>query len=74
MLKQSQKTMILSHLENGYRITPLNALNKFGCMRLAAIIKTLRNEGYNIITQIVKSKEHGKGYAKYSLIPKWHDE
>lgn len=70
MLKPSQKTMILHHLESGYPITPLDALDKFRCMRLAAVIKTLRDEGHNIITKIDKSKGSGKGYAKYTLIPR----
>jgi hypothetical protein len=72
MLKQSQKTMILNRLEGGYNITPIDALKHFRCMRLAAVIKTLRDEGHNIITKTVYSKGKGNGYAQYTLIPKKH--
>lgn len=46
-------------------ITPLEALDAFGSMRLAAIISELRSEGMNITTEI-----HHKGrdsYAEYRL-------
>ena len=42
MRKVTQKTRILNHLDNQNSITPLEALNKFGCMRLAAVIWTLK--------------------------------
>jgi hypothetical protein len=53
------------HLEAGRSITPLQALDKWGCMRLGARILELRQEGWNIITETVK--KNGKRYAKYSL-------
>jgi hypothetical protein len=53
------------HLEAGRSITSLQALDKWGCMRLGARILELRQEGWNIITETVK--KNGKRYAKYSL-------
>ena len=65
----SQKNAVLQYLNAGYTITPLEALEMFKCMRLAAVIKTLRDDGNNIITRTVKNKGSGKSYASYRLIP-----
>lgn len=40
--------MILNALLNGEELTPLDALRRFGCFRLAARIFDLRKEGYVI--------------------------
>jgi hypothetical protein len=61
----NQKQQIAKYLSKGKTITPMDALKKFGCFRLAARIADLRNEGLNIATKIV-TKE-GKSYASYSL-------
>ena len=58
----SQKTRVKEHLESGNPITPIAALNLYGCFRLAAIIHTLKKyEGMNIKTEIRKSD--GKKWA-----------
>ena len=62
----TQNQQIKGYLENGKSITPIEALNKFGCFRLAARISDLRNEGLNIATKIVTKK--GKSYASYRLV------
>ena len=62
----SQTTQIQRHLEKGKSLTPIQALNKFGCFRLAARIADLRNDGMNIKTTIVKLKNK-KQIAKYTL-------
>jgi hypothetical protein len=62
----NQKQQIAKYLSKGKTITPMDALKKFGCFRLAARIADLRNDGINIATKIV-TKE-GKSYASYSLI------
>jgi len=46
-------------------ITPMEALEHFGSMRLAAHINVLREEGYNIYTEDVK--HNGKHFARYHL-------
>jgi hypothetical protein len=61
----TQNQQIKSYLEKGKSITPIDALNKFGCFRLAARINELRKDGLNIVTKIV-TKE-GKTYASYKL-------
>ena len=61
----TQNQQIKSYLEKGKSITPIQALNKFGCFRLAARISDLRNEGLNIATKIVT--KDGKTFAKYYL-------
>ena len=61
----TQKYQILNHLQSGKNITPLEALDQFGCMRLASRINELRDEGYPIETKIMSDKE--KRWAEYSL-------
>jgi hypothetical protein len=60
----TQTARILSHLKVG-PITPLQALECYGCFRLAARIAELRDQGYNIHTERVTTGE--KTYARYHL-------
>ena len=62
--KKSQKQQILDYMLDGNEITPIDALNKFGCFRLGARIADLRDEGYDIKTSIAKAD---KKYAIYRL-------
>ena len=64
----SQKKQILTWLNAGKSINPMQALNRFGCFRLAAIIFILKDEGNDITTTRVSAG--GKNYASYSLTPK----
>lgn len=48
-------------------LTALEALEDAGCLRLAARIKDLRDEGHNIVTEMVGGR-HGKRYAGYYLV------
>jgi hypothetical protein len=61
-----QNDMILVALKNGEKITPLSALEKFGCLRLSARIWDLRHEGYPIVTKNITTPQ-GKSIAEYSL-------
>ncbi len=64
----TQTEAILAHLETGESITPMDALNLFGCFRLAARIKDLRDAGHNILTTTI---DDGMAhYASYSLARK----
>ena len=66
MSKQSQKSKILNHLKTHGSITSWEAIEKYHVTRLAAIIKVLRDEGYNIITTM---KSNGDTqYALYTLV------
>lgn len=46
----TQATQILKFLQAGNKLTPQEALLKFGCFRLAARINDLRRDGYDIHT------------------------
>lgn len=62
---KSQNTKILNYLSKGKVLTPLQALNKFGCFRLAARIADLRKQGHTIFTESVKL--NNKTFAGYRL-------
>ena len=59
---------ILTHLRDVGSLTPMEALNEYGCFRLAAHIESLRKDGHRIFTEMVN--ESGKKFAKYTLIRK----
>lgn len=63
----TQNEQIRKYLEAGNTLTPLEALNLFGCFRLATRIFELKKQGLNILTDIVEDAETGKRYAKYRL-------
>ena len=44
----TQNEKILAALRDGKRISPLSALQDYGCMRLAARIYDLRDQGWDI--------------------------
>jgi len=49
----SQTALIKGWLLNGKSITQLDALNMFGCFRLAARIANIREEGLEIVTDMI---------------------
>ena len=63
--KPSQSTQILQCLESGASLTAIDALKRFGCLRLAARIEDLRTEGYPIITTMVTKND--SRVARYSM-------
>ena len=62
---QSQNEAIRQHLESGKTITPLDALEKFNCLRLGALIFNLKKMGLAIKSEIIEC--NGKRFAQYSL-------
>jgi hypothetical protein len=67
---ESQNVAIAKYLEEGGRLTPLDALHLFGCFRLAARIGELRNTGMEIkTTRIQVTNEAGRRVfvGQYSL-------
>ena len=66
MTKIKQVTNITNHLLSGRAITPIEALNLYGCFRLAAHIHVLRNEGMDIRTEMIQGTQNR--YASYTLI------
>ena len=61
----SQNEAIRKHLEKGKAITPLEALERYGCFRLAARVADLRREGLDI--ECSTETTNGKRYARYRL-------
>lgn len=61
----SQNALIKGWLLNGKSITPMEALNMFGCFRLSARIANLREEGMPVVTDIVTIND--KRVARYYL-------
>lgn len=61
----SQGEQILAYLSAGNALTPLDALNKFGCFRLGARIYDLKKDGYAIQTELVEIG--GKRVARYHI-------
>lgn len=65
MKPESQNALIKGWLLNGYSITPMEALNMFGCFRLSARIANLREEGLEVVTDMVTIND--KRIARYYL-------
>lgn len=61
----TQNEEILKALRNGDILTSIDALNQFGCFRLAARVKDLRDEGHNVKT--IMRERNGKRYAAYYM-------
>ena len=61
----SQSSAILRALKKGEKLTPLDALRKFGTLRLGARILELRQSGHGIKTRMVRKGR--SRVAEYSL-------
>lgn len=61
----SQRLEIQRYLAKGLSITPLQALEKFGCLTLSQRCTELRNEGWPIKTTMVQVG--GKRVASYTM-------
>jgi len=53
-MKDSQEVRIVEWLESGRPLTPMVALKRFGCFRLAARISFLRQHGVEIESRKIK--------------------
>jgi hypothetical protein len=62
----TQNAQIAAYLQAGHSITALEALELFGCFRLASRISDLRKRNYNITVKRVLTA-NGKKIAQYSL-------
>ena len=63
----SQATLILNHLLSGKEINPIEALEKYGCLRLGAIIYDLKDDGYKIATRIHRYKKPSGRPGLYAI-------
>ncbi len=71
MKSSSQNAQILLHLQDFGSITPIQALEMYGCFRLGARIYDLRKQGVEIVSksvEFVTKSGHRGSYASYSLV------
>jgi len=61
----TQRGYILNHLRTGAAISPRQALEDYGVMRLAARIMELREDGYHIDTEMHES------FNKFGKVVRW---
>ncbi len=61
----TQTEQIRKHLESGKSINPLQALDNYGCFRLASRVNDLRKAGLKIKTEMVTRND--KTFAEYKL-------
>lgn len=69
----TQKQRIIRHLKDKGSITSLQAMKEYGIMRLTSRICELKDEGYNIKSEFVSSKNRyneSVSYSKYKLANK----
>tara|TARA_R110000851_G_scaffold114153_2_gene239116 strand:- start:8128 stop:8367 length:240 start_codon:yes stop_codon:yes gene_type:complete len=54
-MKYNQKQKVMRHLNNYGSITPLDAFRDYGIMRLAAVVFNLKEDGYDIDSEMISS-------------------
>lgn len=72
----AQNDKILRYMQETGGITPMEAIEQFGCMRLAARISDLKAQGVPIKKETVKRRNRfGEpvSFARYSIQPKEAD-
>ena len=57
---KSQTDRILEYMLSGESITPLEALNLFGCLRLGARIADIKAKGYLVYSEFVDTPTQKK--------------
>jgi len=62
----SQNEQILQHLKTGKVLTPIEALKEFGCFRLAGRIYDLKQDGWPIHCDKIKT-DSNKVIGQYAL-------
>ena len=67
MTKESHCRLVLQHMKTYGSINPDEAKEQYGCMRLAARIKDLRNKGVDIETEMVTGKNRYGGNTRYAV-------
>ena len=67
MEKQKHCDLVLQHMKTYGSINPDEAKEQYGCMRLAARIKDLRNRGVEIETEMVTGKNKHGGKTRYAV-------
>ncbi|MEK5756579.1 helix-turn-helix domain-containing protein [Acinetobacter variabilis] len=67
-MNNTQLQHILNHLKQFKTITPIEALEHYGCFRLSAVILKLRDAGYDIVTHRERNSSGIGTHARYELI------
>lgn len=62
----NQYFQILDWLKSSRTLTPLQALDKFGCLRLGARIYDMKQNGIDVKTEMIKVGKN-KRVARYSI-------
>lgn len=73
----TQTERILQYMQENGAITPMDAMDAFGCMRLGARIYDLKKEGYVIVKRMVTGKNrYGEtvSFAEYVLEDKQNEK
>lgn len=66
MTKMTKKDKVRQHLEWGKTLTQIEALKRYGSMRLSSIIFDLKHkEGMDIVTEMVT--ENNSTFARYKI-------
>lgn len=71
MKRVTQKDIVLKHLKDYGSISSWEGFTDYGITRLSAIIYNLRSEGFNVVSEIVHTKNrygNPTRYSKYSLL------
>ena len=63
----SQNEEIKNYLNEGFKLTSLEAFSLFGCMRLASRINDLKKQGMEIGSKTIVAL-NGKRYSQYFAI------
>jgi len=66
-MSTSQIEQVLAHLKQGNTLSQAEAINNFNCYRLSAVIKQLRNQGYEIMTRLEPNLNSKGNHARYEL-------
>lgn len=64
---KSQTTLILEALQNGDKLTPIEALERFGCFRLCARIWEIKAMGFDVKKETIDVGDDGKKVACYYM-------
>ena len=71
MATKTQKELIREYLERGNSLTPMDALELFGCFRLATRIFELKREGMDIVTEMVETRPRASDTPVIASCPRW---
>jgi hypothetical protein len=70
---KSKTEKVLAHLIKHKHITSWEAIQKFRCTRLSAVIYNLRQDGHDIRTHRKTNEKNGKTFAEYNYVGKIDD-